>query len=140
MANLKVTYCIVCEDIRPEAQGKHAILGFFGLLPDVNIKLKEIGKPVARLAFLVNVGGGPGKYNLKFSVVGPDKKKPFPDVTLEGVEIKSDPTARTLVVFNMIGLVFAKEGPYTVKMIHGNKAFYESTFSVEQGPDELFRS
>lgn len=140
MSNLNVTYCIVCEDIRPEVQGKYAILGFFGLLPHVNIKVKEMGKPLARLVFLANVEGDAGKYKLKFSVVGPDKKKVFTDIPLGEFEINRDPTQRALIVVNVLGLIFQKEGIYTVRVIHANKAFFESTFRVDQGPEELFMS
>ncbi|MEO6334678.1 MAG: hypothetical protein ABIO91_06800 [Pyrinomonadaceae bacterium] len=135
--NLNIAYCIVCEDVRPEAQGKQAILGFFGLLPDVNIKLKEIGKTLPRLAFLMNIEGDAGKYKFKFTLLGPDKKKVF-DVPQLEMELLEDKSRRALAVFIVQGLTLKTEGLYTVRMANKNKAFYESTFRVDQGPEELF--
>lgn len=138
MPSLNVTFCMVCEDVRPEMHGKYSILGFFGLLPHVNIKLKEMGKALARLVFLMNVEGDPGKYKLKFTVIGPDRAKVVPAVTLGEMEIMDDPTQRAVAAVNLSGLIFKLEGSYKVQMSHKNKVFYESNFQVAQGSPELF--
>ncbi len=138
ISNLNVSFCMVCEDVRPEMHGKYSILGFFGLLPHVNIKLKEMGKALARLVFLINVEGDPGKYKFKFSVIGPNKDKVVPDIALGEMEIMDDLTKRSMAVVNLAGLVFEKEGSYKVQMSLKNKIFYESTFKVAQGSPELF--
>lgn len=137
MSKLNATFCIVCEDVRPEMHGKYSILGFFGLLPHVNIKLKEMGKALAKLVFLMNIEGEPGKYKLKFSLIGPDKKK-IVSMPIGEMEITDSGSQRSMAAVNLAGLVFGKKGLYKIQMSYKNEVFYEKSFRVEQGQPELF--
>lgn len=136
MPSLNVNYCIVCEDVRPEARGKHAILGFFGLLPHVNIKIGELGKGLAKLVFLMNIEGEPGKYNFTFSLFGPDGKQIGAKTALPSMEIFEDPKKRALAAINLVGVTFTKEGIHKIRMSSKSKVFYEGSFGIEQTSEE----
>lgn len=44
-------YCLICEYIRPELGGKMTIMGFYGVAPNVEIVVRDVGQPVM-LAFV----------------------------------------------------------------------------------------
>lgn len=41
-----LAYCIVCEGMRPEVGGKLTILGFYGLAPNVDVRLVDPNLPL----------------------------------------------------------------------------------------------
>lgn len=135
--NLNVPFCIVCEDIRPEMHGKYAILGFFGQLPFVKIRLQDMEKPVARLVFLLNIDGDAGEYAFKFTIMDP-KGKPFHKVDLAAMKLSGKMYERSLAAVSLAGLEFKSEGDYKVRLLHKNKGFYESAFRIEIGSPEVF--
>ena len=53
----QVRQCLLCEEVRSELGNKISILGFFGILPDVQIGF-PIGLGVAKVVFLLVCGGG----------------------------------------------------------------------------------
>src|SRR5215203_3339968 len=69
----RVSYCILCENVRAEPRGKANVLGFYGLLPDVNIIVGEIGKGIPELMFLVGLPGPSDPISLGARIISPDK-------------------------------------------------------------------
>ncbi|WP_448031568.1 hypothetical protein [Bradyrhizobium liaoningense] len=78
---------ILCEDIRPELNGKVSLLGFF---PALSIRVKEVGETIAiPLAFLFLIESPPGKFAGTFSVERPDGKEMF-NVAVQAVTNPGD--------------------------------------------------
>jgi hypothetical protein len=47
-----ITTCLVCEIIRPEEGGKLSLLGFYGILPDIEIQVADSARPISGLSFV----------------------------------------------------------------------------------------
>jgi len=138
MPSINVKFCIVCEDVRSEIHGKYSILGFFGLLPDVEIKVQELNKPIAQLVFLFNIYGDRGEYIFKCEIVDP-KAKVVSTINLAPMTLvaKND-RDQSMAAIVLSGLAIASEGKHKIRLSHEGKTFFESTFVGTLGSPDLF--
>ncbi len=133
MAFPAVEYCVVCEDVRPEIAGKSTIIGFYGLLPEVELSVGDLTKPIDRLAFmLICSAGGSGTYEIVPQLLNPRGKevgKPSDPVTLTVPEIPG----KRMFVFAFSALQFDGAGDYTFVLRVDRHALYSGKFHVRQG-------
>jgi len=131
----KIHNCIICDDLRQEAFRKASILGFYGLTPYVQILIKDLGQPIARLTFLfLGDKGGEGTFQLSLRIL-----------TAEGSEfLKSPPVPMSLgrgtanIAWNLQTVQFPKVGRYTISLLENDTERYQSTFEILQGREEDF--
>jgi hypothetical protein len=73
MAFPQVRHCVLCEEVRNELGNKISILGFFGILPDVQIGFPN-GLGVIKVVFLLVCGAaaGGGQSSVSASIKNPD--------------------------------------------------------------------
>jgi len=130
----KVAYCILCEDYRVEKYNKLTILGFYGILPDVNIHVKEFGKAIEKLMFLLGISGEESA-DMSINILSPDDtillSAPKVPIPLQGKKIV------TYVGFIFGSVVFEQQGKYTLQLLIDNKEIRNS-FTVDKGDPSLF--
>lgn len=133
----KIHHCIVCETSRPEPFGKSSILGFYGIAPNVEIKLHDTAKPLAKLTFVL-LGGisGSGTYSIRFELVGPSGDDPI--TSLEGQAKVEEDGRRRQLTLEFSGLHLAI-GKHEIRLFVDGKSHFTEHFSVERGSSEDFR-
>jgi hypothetical protein len=137
MAFPTVEHCLVCDDIRLEALNKHTILGFYGICPNVGIRLSAFGKPMDRLTFAMFAGVGDGvEHELAANLIGPNDEK-----VVEFPSMKVAPPAGKRFGFSFAigGLVFKAEGRHKLELSVDGARWYEAPFDVQKGDPQDFR-
>jgi len=133
----KVSHCIVCESVRPEIGGKATILGFYGLIPGVEIKVRDLAQPIGPICFLIYCEPGTGNFSVLPQLitaegsilVAPDKPG---DISL------NDPTKRAGLAFGFGPLVFPKAGTYSFVLRVQGQEHFRAPFKVELGQAKDF--
>jgi hypothetical protein len=133
----RIRHCLVCEDIRVEKGNKATILGFYGITPDVHIKIRELGKPIQRLMFVFLGAEGGGQYKVTIRVVDPDggQLRQFPSLDFN----LASPASVNTVAIGIHDIVFVKQGEYKLQLIADDNAQFETKFLVSQGQESDFR-
>jgi hypothetical protein len=133
----RVTHCLVCEGVRPEAGGKATVLGLYGMTPDVEIRVRDLSQPIGSLCFLIFCEPGTGEYSVLPQIVGPDGNivlapdKPGP-VSLV------DPNKRAGLAFAFGPLVYKKVGTYYFVLRVQGAEHFRAPFKVIQGEAKDF--
>lgn len=137
MAFPQIKHCLVCESVRSEVFGKMTLLGFFGVTPDVEIKVKDLKKPL-QLAFVLAGGAGDPGGKLEFQLVDQANHvlMSSPPATASAGGKKG--VRMTTAV--EIGHVYPAPGRYTFRMLVDGKTHYETQFSVLQGTPQDFQA
>jgi hypothetical protein len=135
MATSKVGFCILCEGVRPEPNNKANVLGFYGVLPDAKILVRELGKPVLAVMFLAGLRGPTAGISLLAEVLDPDDnviaksdEVPFPDIPDESSGLSG---------FAFAPIIFNKEGTYYFQLTLSGKERYKNTFLVQQATEPI---
>ena len=138
MAFPKIDACIVCEDLRQEKARKTTILGFFGLIPYVEISIRDFNQPLERLAFLLMGGPGEGTFSVALDLLDPSGKQilPLPLPTVQIPYVKSE--KRSQFGFAIAPLKLTTSGEYKLRILVDGKPHYEAPFVARQGKEEEF--
>jgi hypothetical protein len=128
-------FCAVCDEVRLEAFGNKSILiGFFGMLPYVDIAVPHPSEPIARIAFLF-MSGEPvvaGKYRISLSVKGPNGQELIVETT---PVIEQDAIAAPLnATFLVQPMQLAGSGKYRVTVLVNDKEDFGGDLFVSQAP------
>ena len=123
----KVKACILCEDVRPELGNKLSILGFYGLLPDVQIVTSDISKPLTRLSLLVVMGEAEGQFSLHVDLLRPDGKI---DSQLAQVDAQFKKGERANMAVGLNNFTPQVAGKFTIVVAANKKKIYEESFSI----------
>ncbi len=128
---------LICEELRSEQRNLITLLGFYGVMPYVELAVQNFTGPV-RLAFLLVGGPGSGSFNVSVRLVAPD-----------GVPLSTPPSfpwnidstkPRSNLGFGMIGMVLPQAGMYTFELlVEGEgRPVYTNNFTVRLAqPGEL---
>lgn len=134
----KIRHCLVCEDLRVEKGNKATILGFYGVAPDVAIKVLDLKLPLQSIMFMFIGGEGEGQFKITLQIlnnVGVEVKQlPEIDFNIE------PPSARTsTIAFGLRNFTFfGAPGTYTVRLSVDGKVQYETTLEIQQAkPEDL---
>lgn len=131
MELITVSNCILCEDVRPEAGGRKATLvGFLGVLPNVEIYIADLKLPVRQIALLFMMNRG-GTTRVGLRIIDPNGTNILPPSYEAGIPV--DAHEGSNLVVGLQGVSFPVPGKYSVQLIVENAAMYESTFQVFQG-------
>jgi hypothetical protein len=52
MPSVRINHCLICNAARQEARNKVSLLGFFGITPNVEVRLESFDLPVTELTFV----------------------------------------------------------------------------------------
>jgi hypothetical protein len=127
----QIDRCIVCESVRPEVLGKLAILGFYGIAPNVHISISNFAEPVTLCFFFVG-GTGVGHFRANVRVVAPS------GAVFQGTEVQGRLMPGKLISF--MALTFQAQlpgpGPYHVVLTADGEDRYDTTINLLQGSAE----
>lgn len=131
----EVVSCIVCEGVRPELGGKATILGFGGVLPYVDMGIKDLPAKLSNLTLLILIKGS-GSAPANLLILNPDGTAADPS---EGTEIQLDWDGAGQVIGASIGLsgfVANQVGIYSVRFSLNERLIYESSFEISLAATE----
>jgi hypothetical protein len=126
---------VLCEDMRQESRGLSTLLGFFGVLPHVEVIVRDFAQPV-RLGFLFLGGPGDGQFQVRLRI----RTSQGQEVMATGnLAMAVAPGTRTNIALQLMpGPVLPGSDTYRVELLNGTDVAYTSTFVVRQaGPGEL---
>jgi len=126
---------VLCEDMRPETRGLSTLLGFFGVLPHVEVIVRDFAQPV-RLGFLFLGGRGEGQFQLRLRI---RTSRGRDVITTPDLTLPIAPGTRTNIALQLMpGPVLPGPDTYRVELLNGGDVAHASTFLVRQaGPGEL---
>jgi hypothetical protein len=137
MAFPEVVHCLVCEDVRPELYKKLTILGLFGILPDVDIRLADLTKPIERIAFVLLCGPSePGPASVRVDIRHEDGTTL---VTFDPVNVQLSKANKTNLSFGANNLPVPKPGTYLFTLSDSTGTLFSSRFTIQQGAPEEFK-
>lgn len=123
-------YCIICDVIRPELGGKFAILGFYGLAPNVEVVIANPSLPVI-LAFVAGFPPVPDAtqvaYQYSILITRPDQRV-VQQTPMTRLNVS--PTGRGFVAFGFIIPPQYPFGMYSIRILVNNEAKLDTTFRV----------
>ena len=134
----RIDFCIVCEGIRPEIGSKATILGFFGLLPRVEITLSQWGQPLI-LMFLLGTHGGKGKSLVQAKIINPNGTELLSSEVTE-VHPNENVNLNTNIGFGFMPISFIQEGKHEFRLILNDKETYRETFNVKRAAPQTSSS
>lgn len=133
----KILDCIVAEGIRLEVEGKATILGFYGVVPHVEIGIKDPKKPVSLHFILMSSGlppeTMPAQYKGRVRILKPDGStlKDSGEMELELVATPSDKvTPRAMLVFGISSVIYDTAGKYTFRLLVQPDIKYDASFTI----------
>jgi hypothetical protein len=135
----EVRRCIVCEHVRPEMHRKLTILGFYGITPDVSIRIQELVKPIEQIAFLLICGPSEGgsKANVSFGLHHEDGTEL--STGIEGSTIPIPKNERPHLTIGIRNVLFPKTGRYIFAFNVDGRLHFEAHFDVTLGTPEDFK-
>jgi len=133
MARIEVSSCIMCEDARPESNGRKAtLIGYLGVLPNVEVFVQDLTLPISRLTFLYSVQpsqGGPA--TLRYQILDPMNKHILPVDQSASMDFANLPGGNLII--GLQGLRLTVAGIYKTELFVDDELVHESSFSVREG-------
>lgn len=129
MAFPKIDACLICEGVRPEAFGKHILLGFFGAAPHARVSIKNIAHPTI-LCFVFCGGAGEGNFNIDLRVTdsnGTVVANPTPG--LVNAQLLSGKSST--VIFMSFNGTFSNYGVFRVALVINGTEHYSTTVAID---------
>jgi hypothetical protein len=120
--------CIICEAIRQEEGGKLSILGFYGVLPGLEIGAGRKSSPMTVLLITGPTEGGTWQVSGTLQSPRGEMVVPPQEGELTLIPIRRDMGGFVAVFFNEV--VIAKEGRYTFSFTVDGQLMYQERFLV----------
>jgi hypothetical protein len=131
---VNIDFCILCESVRPEPNGKANILGFYGVLPDAAIQVGELGKPVETLMFLMGMSGDSPAFSVTANILNPDGSILVPSKPAAAVnfpELKSPLRGLGGLLFQKV--IFTHPGAHVLQVFVEGREAYKRSFLIGVG-------
>jgi hypothetical protein len=124
-----ITYCVVCDGVRPETGGKLIILGFYGLCPNVNIILADPTQPM-QLGFVIGLSPADAtrQYFGTATLLSPEGAI-LAQTTPNPIQVSAGTPG---VVALGMAAYFATPGRYRIQMRVEDTIVWGDSFSVRQ--------
>jgi hypothetical protein len=125
----EIDYCLLCEDVRPEPGNKINILGFFGLLPRVEIRVQKWEETAASLLFVVSAHGGYGEFDVRAKLLSPSGNILM---SSEVTKLTASPEdLNTIFGFGFDAINFREQGQHRFELRRPDGVeLYKNTFNV----------
>ncbi len=131
-----IDQCIICDSARPELGGKSTILGFYGIAPNVDIRVQNLEIPLGGITFFFVGGAGEGAGNLVLEVKDWSGTLIF-SLPPHPVDIKR--AERINLPFVISGLIkFPRTGRYVIRLLKDGNQIFRDTFMFSVGSPEEF--
>ncbi len=130
MAFPQIDHCIVCDEVRLESGGKASILGFYGIVPQVELGIVDFSKPLPKLCFIFIGGPGSGISHVEFAVSGPSLRA---DADLPADISVEQGGTRSVFIFAVNPIHFRGPGECRVTLRADGEQRYDNAFTVVQG-------
>ena len=125
-----IRHCLICEEVRPEVKGKLSILGFYGVTPDVSIRIQDLAKPIERLCFLLVSGPGDGDHKVSIRIEGPAGELVFTGPESD-FSFPSSPQPLNLVI--TVALIpFAVFGRHRFVFVVQGSEMFQTSFEIQK--------
>ena len=124
-----IDYCLVCEDVRAETLNKLTLLGFFGMIPHVQIMMGNVNLP-SRLMFVFGTSGGDGHFLATCEVVSPEGRI----VSTSNLEVDFALTQPRAIIGTGMREPFGGTGLFTLRLVLSGRSVFESNFTIQQAP------
>ena len=129
-----VDFCILCEGVRAEPNGKANILGFYGVLPAATVLVAELNKQVPVLMLLVSLHGPGDETSLELRLTGPNESPVVAIEKTKGLKLLPVPEGEgALAGILLANATFSQEGKHLVRLFLNDELKYENYFNVKQG-------
>lgn len=125
---------LLCDQVRPEANKKLALLGLYAgdRIVFHPKKLGEFPYVLPTVGFVMVAKGGAGRFDGRFRLLTPDGEASY-DLELNAVSIPESSSAVILV--NIVAVKFNSVGEYTAQFVL-EKRKYDFQFSVAHSKPE----
>jgi hypothetical protein len=132
MPAIKIDHCLVCDTIRQELGRKLSLLGFYGVTPNVEIRLEDPDLPIAELAFVLigSTSGTAGQVRLQFEVFDSRGDSIFAS-PVQSSEVQ--PSERANFIFGVRLLKLRHVGHYEFQMRADGQPVYSTKFLITSG-------
>lgn len=142
MAFPVIQNCLVCEEVRPEVGRKLSLLGFYGVMPNVTILVRDFDEPVQHLTFVFVAAAGTGKYRMTFTICDDREERVFTSQTWKYTDIDfTEFERRDLhLVFALTGARFLHPGEYTTTLSLDGEIQFRGRFKIRGGENRDFGS
>ena len=126
---------MVCEALRKEENQKTTLLGVYGPLGAVQIRVKELGKAIEKITFVFYFANNSeiGSLTVDIQILLPDGENFIPSfpVPMEIAKVNQ----RHTIVFGVNVPVFAQVGHHYVKMSVNGDEFFSESFEILHDPN-----
>jgi hypothetical protein len=130
-------HCLVCDLIRPEQAGKLSLLGFSGVCPDVELKIRDFEKLIEISFLVVCITAGAGTFSARFEIKDPAGKGLLPMPFTRTAEVLQT-AARLNLGLSVQQLKLTGQGDYTLEVAFDNLAPARFIFKTSQGTSADF--
>ena len=133
-----INHCLICEDIRLEANRKTSLLGFYGVAPNVRILIRDTNQPIRGLALMLLADRGEGTFNFSLRITGPNGiplLPPYPPMEM----VIQEREFFNSWCFALGPVVFPHFGRYTFTFEVDGRTHFETSFEVSQGRPQDFQ-
>ena len=125
--SLRVKACMICDDLRPELNGKATIVGFGGILPIPKIAVSG-GKTIPQLTFVFVLEPGASSSEVVMQITGPDGNTMTKSPNAGPINI--GPTSAMNLAITTRNVRFANEGDYTIRLTSEGREVFVTALSV----------
>ena len=132
----EIKHCIICEDVRLEADRKVAVLGMYGIAPDVTIYLHDFERPLMRLVFAMAAHGGGGNFVIETEIKTSAGEKVSSTASLPVTIARPPGFDKGFFTLIYLNTKFPKPDKYTFEMVVDGKKMFSTEFTVMKLPAE----
>lgn len=136
----RIKHCLVCEDLRFEANRKAILLGFYGVMPNVSIKIQDFNLPMGQLTFVLfsESPKSGGSFKLEVNILDSKDNPIIPPQPGSTTIVPSKATESRLVfAFQMIH--FKQPDDYYLNLKIDGKSHYKEKFHILEGEPSEFQ-
>jgi hypothetical protein len=105
------------------------MLGFFGVAPDVDVRIPTFPSPL-QLTFVLLARAGEGRYTVSFEILGQDDARVLPAPT--GQETTVAPGPKTNLMIQVL-TQYPTPGRYRFRLLVDGRPHYEARFDLSEG-------
>jgi hypothetical protein len=124
---IRVRGILLGEFIRPEPFSKVSLLGLYGMLPDVTIRVGNLQAPTT-LGILIMCHGEPGMYTLQLMMNGPHGA----NILTGRSSVPVSEEGPVNVLFNFIAVTFPESGSYAMKVVVDGEEIYNEALIITE--------
>ena len=123
--------CLLCDLVRPEALGKHSVLGYYGIAPYTQITIQNFAQPVG-ITFVFAGGPGDGHFRIDLRITAPN------GAIFDAPGFEGDLTEQTTGTNIFVGFLGVLPGPgeYTATLLVDGARQFQTRFRLQQAPGQ----